>query len=287
MFKSPSNSANRVLTSLQNRAYASETEENFRWISSLLATRSKHVLSADDLVTDEEICRFVSDVGQYAELAHGSISPDFVFRNTLQLCQPGYPLEGYHALRQDEPQFVQSFRGNVADLQGYSAFRSRTRQLVIAFSGTSTPSQTYRDLQAWMTTYPRDPRRSSTHFGFWKLYQGVRQAAFDSILIGFERHGGEVQEIVLTGHSMGCAMAFFLALDLITGHREDSPIPNGIPISLVAFGSPRLANEGLVKYWRQSLNSYREKFGPTAFQEYSLKGYNDGAHPPISPSAPG
>lgn len=281
--KSTSDQLGRGLTTIQKRAYASETEENFRWVASLLATRSKRPLSAVDLVTDEEIYRFISDIGQYAELAHGLLSPDFVYQNLEDLCQPGYPLEGYDAMKRDESLFVRSFRGTVADLQGYTVFRSGTRQLVVAFSGTSSPSQTYRDLQAWMTTYPLDPKSSSAHFGFWKLYEGVRQPALDAIQLGFSRHDGEVQEIILTGHSLGCTMAYFLALDLLSENRRESDlIPSGIPISLVAFGSPRLGNEGLVKHWRKRLNEYREKFGAGAFREYSIKGYKDGAHPHIS-----
>ncbi|KIJ54480.1 hypothetical protein M422DRAFT_220729 [Sphaerobolus stellatus SS14] len=268
----------RALTTIQRRAYALETEENFRWISSFLATRSKHILTEADSAVDAETYSFLSEVGQYAELAHGSISPTFVFQNIKELCQPGYPLEGYPALARDDPQLVQCFKGTVADLQGYVAFRRCTNQLVIAFSGTSSPYQALRDVQAWMTNYPRDSKRSSVHFGFWKLYEGVRAQALEALKLGVKRHS-DLKEIIFTGHSMGCTMCYLFVLDLLYNLQEDQPfLPKGLPLSLVVFGSPRLGNDGLSKHWRRCLNDYREEFGLNAFREFSIKAYNDGVH---------
>ena len=85
--------------------YASETEENFRWISSLIATKSRYTLTSAHLA-DDAVYFHISDIGEYAEIAHGSISPSFVFKNLLELCRPGFPLESYEALKKDGAHLV-------------------------------------------------------------------------------------------------------------------------------------------------------------------------------------
>lgn len=262
------------MNSVQKRAHASEKEENFRWIYFLLATKSDQILTSDHLA-DATIHLHISDIGQYAEIAHGSISPSFVFRNLEVLCRPGFPLECYEALKNDGSQFVKQFTGNVADVQGYVAFRPLVRQLVVAFSGTSTFSQTLRDIQVWQTPYPSKENRSTVHSGFWKMYQGVRPHALEAMRAGFQEYGSAVDEIVLTGHSMGCTMCYFLALDLME-EGEDTNVPRGITLNITTFGSPRLGNNGLSEYWRTSLDKYRDRFGSHSVREYSMKGYNDG-----------
>jgi Lipase (class 3) len=261
----------------QKRAYASESEENFRWISFLLATKSNQILTSAH-VADDATHAYISDIGEYAEIAHGSISPSFVFKNLDALSQPGFPLEGYHGLKRDDPRLVAQFTGSVSKVQGYAAFRPHAHQLVVAFSGTSSPAQTIRDIQAWRTRYPLDPKHSTVHSGFWTMYQGVRQCAFEALHTGFREHGSAIQEVVLTGHSMGSIMCYLLALDLMAGEDKDVGIPRGFTLTTTTFGSPRLGDQGFATYWRSSISKYRSCFGDDSFREYSVKGYNDGVH---------
>ncbi|KAF8587685.1 alpha/beta-hydrolase [Ramaria rubella] len=269
----------RTLNAMQELAYASETEENFRWLSSLLATKSKYVLTSVDLV-DTMTYTHISEIGQYAEIAHGSVSPSFIFQNLDELCQPGYPLSSYDALKNDGACLVDQFIGTVAGVQGYVAFRPNTRQLVVAFSGTSSLAQTLKDIQTWKTAYPLDEKNSTVHAGFWQMYQGVRDYAIEALRMGFQRHEGSVDNVVLTGHSMGCTMCYLLALNIMVEAVDgvDSFLPRGSKVNITVFGSPRLGNEGLARYWRRSVDTYRSLFGNASFWEYSVKGYNDGAH---------
>ncbi|KAF8531997.1 alpha/beta-hydrolase [Gautieria morchelliformis] len=269
------------MNALQKRAYASESEENFRWISFLLATKSHQILTSAH-VADDALHAYISDIGEYAEVAHGSISPSFVFKNLDTLSQPGFPLEGYHGLKRDGPRLVTQFTGSVSGVQGYAAFRPHANQLVVAFSGTSSPAQTLKDIQAWRTRYPLDPKHSTVHSGFWSMYQGVRRPAYEALHTGIREHEGAIQEVVLTGHSMGSTMCYLLALDLMA--VEDVGIPRGLTLTITTFGSPRLGNESFARYWRSSIDKYRSCFGHDSFREYSVKGYNDGAHtlPPCS-----
>lgn len=263
-----------AMNAVQKRAYASEAEENFRWIAFLLATRSNHILTSSHLA-DDTIHSRISDMGEYAEMAHGSLSPSFVFRNLTDLCRTGFPLESYVALKKDGAHFVKQFTGSVAGVQGYVAFRPQMHQLVVAFSGTSSFSQTLKDMQAWRTAYPLDSKRSTVHSGFWNMYQGVQPQAIEALHAGFERHGHAVKEVALTGHSMGCTMCYLLALELMT-KVEDIKFLRGLTLNVTTFGSPRLGNAGLAEYWRESINSYRGRFGDDSFREFSVKGYNDG-----------
>jgi Lipase (class 3) len=262
------------MNTIQKRAYASEAEENFRWIAGLLATRSKDVLTSVHLA-DDAIYSRISDMGEYAEIAHGSISPSFVFRDLNELCRPGFPLESYKALKNDGAHFVKQFTGSVADVQGFVAFRPHMHQLVVAFSGTSSFSQTLRDIRSWRTAYPLDSGRSTVHSGFWDMYQGLQRPAFEALRAGFQEHGSTVKEVALTGHSMGCTMCYLLALDLMA-EVEGVTFPHGLKLNVTTFGSPRLGNAGLADYWRESINHYLSRFGDDSFREYSVKGYNDG-----------
>ena len=273
-FKPPSvHHQKMALSAIQKRAYDSEAEDNFRWLSSLLATKPKDYVLTDSDVVDGQHHSQISSIGQYAEMAHGSISPSFVFQHLHELCQPGYPLEEYNSLKHDNARLIKQFHGSVANVQGYAAFRPDTRQLVVAFSGTSSPAQSLKDMQTWRTAYPRDGRRSTVHAGFWRMYQGVRHHAFDALRMGFQEH--EVEEVVLTGHSMGCVLCYLLALDLMAEFGR--VIPAGVAINLTVFGSPRFGNDSLAKYWRSCLARHRSRFGGASFREYSVKGYNDGA----------
>lgn len=255
-------------------AYASEATENFRWISSLLATKSNFILTSAHRVDDENHS-LISDIGEYAELAHGHVSPSFVFKNLQELCRPDFPLEGYDTLKNDGAHLVKEFTGSVAKVQGYAAFRPRVHQLVVAFSGTSSFAQTLKDLQSWRTPYPLDRRDSTVHCGFWKMYQGVRSHALDALRVGFQEYGCAIQQVVLTGHSMGGAMCYFLALDLMTEIKAVDVL-RGIALNITIFGSPRVGNKGLANYWQTSIDRYRSRFGEEKFREYSVKGYNDG-----------
>ena len=278
----------RGLTESQRKMYKLEREVNFRWIARFLASSSQRVLTNADLVS-RDVQQDIAEIGQYAEVAHGSIDPEFVWRNLNRLVSPTYPLEGYNALVGS--QLVCAFHGRVAKVQGYIAYRPAKHQLIIAFSGTSTPAQALHDVDARFAHYPVPGEKTSesgmepkVHRGIWKMYQGVRQLAFDNF--AKELLSLDIAELILTGHSLGAALASLFALELLQNSLELSGtegerLPPSIVLRLVGFGVPRVGNEGLARHYRKLVSDYREARGKDNFQEYTVKGYNDGMFPAI------
>jgi predicted alpha/beta-fold hydrolase len=78
------------------------------------------------------------------------------------------------------------------------------------------------------------------------MYSGVRSSALEAMSKGFREY--DVEEIAFTGHSLGAAMCYLLALEIMTD-REDLPsspfLPTSLPLKLAVFGSPRIGNLAL------------------------------------------
>jgi hypothetical protein len=267
LMKTFSEPTTEQLTPAQKRMYAHEQLDNFRWIFKLLASQSLHILTSSDLASPE-LQKALADIGQYAELAYSTFSPEFVFEHLDTLTAKDFPLEGYDALLGTRP--VSSFRGKVADLPGYAAYRPSTRTLIVAIAGTTTLKQALYDVRASKHPHPAG-NNCMVHTGFWKLYQGIKLLAMSAIDKGLREQ--DVGDLVLTGHSMGGALCYLLALDVIA---ERDALPSDVTLTLMVSGCPRLGNEQFASHWRQVMDDYRGKYGPDSIKEYSVKGYNDG-----------
>ncbi|KAF9043494.1 alpha/beta-hydrolase [Hymenopellis radicata] len=240
--------------------YASEKATNFRWIAKLVASTSSYTLTENDLApSDVEI--ELEEIGQYAEIASNNTIPiSFILTHIDQLVQPRFPLEGYTALKGSI--LIADFFGSVSDLHSYVTYRPPTKQLIVAISGTILPVQAIQDLRFLFQKHPSG--RGRVHTGFWTLYEGLKDSICNAMAQGFREH--DVEELVLTGHSMGGAISYLLALDILTGTVS---IPAGCRIKTVTFGSPRAGDDNLVRYWRECASS---------ITELCVKGYNDGVH---------
>lgn len=128
--------------------------------------------------------------------------------------------------------FQNSIYGNV--------FRSENDTIWIVFRGTMTFSDAYFDTNVTQTKY-NDPD-VMVHKGFWEVYQGFRQY----LLAFFSNHYSN-EKIIITGHSLGAALAVFTALDL---HSITSSL------CVYTFGSPRIGNQSFSKLLKD-LNVYR------------------------------
>lgn len=233
---------------------------------------SQHTLRSADL-TLLDLQLDLSELGQFAEVAHGHLSPDLIWKNLDRFLQPRFPLADYNALRGST--LASSFRGTVASMQGYIAHRAG--ELIIAFSGTCNIQQTMKDLDARRVKHPAG-HGSAVHAGFWRIYNGVRDCAFTALANALR--GRDVHRIIFTGHSLGAVMCYLMALDVVEKSRAgdaSAVLPSSCrALSIVVFGCPRAGNLALVQCWREAIT---DRTGHNlAIQEYSVKGYNDGAN---------
>ncbi|KAJ3512710.1 hypothetical protein NLJ89_g3362 [Agrocybe chaxingu] len=253
-WKSPK--CHHILTEEQRRMYASEKLENFRWISKLVATYSPYILTDSNLASDnlyQELAelgkqpRFIlSDpICTFAEMAYSAVPIRLLLERYETLCQVGYPLENYDAVR--DAILIDAFRGKFADLPAYVAYRPGTNQLIVSISGTSSARHALQDLRAIRRAHPSG--RGAVHSGFWALYQGIKTELMLGIGKGLAEH--PATELILTGHTV--------------------------------FGAPRTGDAALVTFFRELVCTYRQRFGENAFKEYSVKGYNDGV-PALPPA---
>lgn len=249
-------------------SYAFEKNHNFRWMPKFVAG-SQHTLRSADLAS-LDLQLELSDIGQFAEVALGLLSPDLIWQNLDRFLQPHFPLAGYNALRGST--LVSSFHGTVGNMQGYVAHRPT--ELIIAFSGTCNVPQTIKTLDARLVKHPAG-HGSAVHAGFWRLYHGVRDCAFTALANALR--GRNVHRIIFTGHSLGGAVCYLMALDVLERSQVAGDAPSAVlppsctALSIAVFGCPRAGNRALVQYWRKVIAGHN-----LAIQEYSVKGYNDG-----------
>lgn len=121
------------------------------------------------------------------------------------------------------------------------------------------------------------------------MYTGLEAYALEGIRKGLDEE--QVEELVvslppsqildlletrqLTGHSMGAALSYYLAVELLTNNRI---LPPGMRIKVITFGSPRIGDQAFSSFWRKLLEEYRSSNGQESFQEYNIRAYNDGEH---------
>ena len=273
-----------------------EQEYNFREFEKLFASKSKRVLSATDLTRDE-LVQQLSTLGAYAEIAHSSIDVPFVLQNLDTLCAPGFPLEGYDALR--DLKHVRSVHSTIGEHQGYCATIPSTKTALLAFSGTAHVAVAFRLVWIWKTRFVQKsvPSKARLHYGFQKVYAAELRAHARKALKDAFAELGEVDTLILTGHSLGGTLSQFMLLEILEdilgtpaassaspspSDEEDWPWRKNPPnIVCTTFGSPRPGNKTFKDYYAKRVEEYREKTGKD-LKHWSVVGHRDGvpATPP-------
>ncbi|THH09014.1 hypothetical protein EW145_g2327 [Phellinidium pouzarii] len=276
-------SRKRKLTEAQRQVYKLEKVTNFRWVAQHLGRRSHYVLTAADRASDD-IKIMLSQIGQFAEIAYGLYDQDLIWRNLDVFTRPDYPLEHYDALH--ESQLLTVLRGRNAGVKGLLAYRKKQKQLIVAFSGTSNVAQAFHDVDTFAVQYPgrRASGKAKVHAGFWRLYRGIRRATLEALagcLTSEKRL--DVEEVVVTGHSLGGALSIYLIMDLMNPEfcskylkGEQLAVSPGTSLTIVIYGAPRAGNSAFVELYRSSIAKFRSGPGEQKFSEFAVKAYNDG-----------
>ena len=129
------------------------------------------------------------------------------------------------------------------ELMGYVI--ESASQVVLVFRGTRTAGEWLKDLAFRQVPYPYLPA-GRTHSGFTELYETVRDKIIQTI-----RLLPAWKQLLITGHSLGAALATLAALDL-AAHA------GFFNLAMVNFGSPRVGDDQFATaYDRMVPRSYR------------------------------
>ncbi|KAJ8748918.1 hypothetical protein K2173_013353 [Erythroxylum novogranatense] len=130
-------------------------------------------------------------------------------------------------------------------LQGFVGVAKDLNAIVIAFRGTQEHSiQNWVEDLYWKQldlSYPGMPG-AMVHHGFYSAYHNttVRPGVLNAIKRAKE-YFGEL-DIMVTGHSMGGAMAAFCGIDLVVNHEAKN-------VEVLTFGQPRIGNAVFSSYY--------------------------------------
>ncbi|XP_030473875.2 lipase-like [Syzygium oleosum] len=139
-------------------------------------------------------------------------------------------------------------------LQAFVGVAQDLNAIVIAFRGTHGNSiQNWVEDLFWKQldlNYPGMPD-AMVHHGFYSAYHNttIRPGILNAVERAKELYGAI--NIMVTGHSMGGAMASFCALDLKVNCLAQS-------VQVITFGQPRIGNAVFASYYSQLVpNSFR------------------------------
>ncbi|MQL96699.1 hypothetical protein Taro_029381 [Colocasia esculenta] len=134
-------------------------------------------------------------------------------------------------------------------LQAFVGVDSNLNSIVIAFRGTQEHSiQNWVEDLFWKQLDLNYPEVSDAmvHHGFYSAYHNttMRPGILNAVNMA-KKFYGDIG-IIVTGHSMGGAMASFCALDLAVNQCEDN-------VQLMTFGQPRIGNAAFASYFSKNV----------------------------------
>lgn len=153
-----------------------------------------------------------------------------------------------------EPVFVESQDNGFTDTQVAVLNQLNSDRLYIVFRGSDKPIDWINNFQFRQQIYPYSDDNPDVRFhrGFMMAYFAVRQ----QLLEAMDKFVG--QRVIVTGHSLGGALATIAALDIQynLGNKRD------LSFEVYTFGAPRVGNQAMVESYNGRIaNSHRFIYG--------------------------
>lgn len=127
-----------------------------------------------------------------------------------------------------------------SDTQGFVGVNIGTKQIFVVFRGSESIQDWFNDLDRVMTLYYNDKTtctNCSVHAGLYKAYSLARSVIWTAMEAARSTYPS--YEIVVTGHSLGAAVATFLSLEMYE---------YGISNRMFNYGSPRIGDTNFAIY---------------------------------------
>jgi hypothetical protein len=122
------------------------------------------------------------------------------------------------------------------DIQGFVGADKSRNIIVIAFRGSKTLTNWIANLKFARVDSPfKECLNCHVHKGFLDDYNSVADDLFKAVNEIRAKTG--IKRVLVTGHSLGAALALYAAVDLVIHDGFAEPV-------LYAFGLPRVGNEG-------------------------------------------
>jgi hypothetical protein len=146
--------------------------------------------------------------------------------------------------------WLANFGSTTSSAAGFVGYSVSTRQVVVSWRGTDNLPGWIADAEFGQMGYPGAPPGIRVHTGFFQSANGVAGHVRQLVSFALARCGVQCS-VMVTGHSLGAALATLSAVDLA--------LFNGIraPIDLYVFGSPRVGNSVFVAWFQQVLSAPR------------------------------
>jgi hypothetical protein len=152
----------------------------------------------------------------------------------------------------------------VVAVDGPTSFANDT--MFIAARGTVADPPSYEnivtDLDLLQTTVPGVSPDVKVHEGFLHAYRQVREVLVQEVLSCLDwakqAHGTgrNINHIVVTGHSLGGALAVLAVLDIFLIHQRDvlPDLDENISVTLVTYGCPHVGNQAFADLFAGELS---------------------------------
>lgn len=132
------------------------------------------------------------------------------------------------------------------DVQGYIGYMTSQSSIYVVFRGSTSIADWANNLDAVLTSYSRCSG-CEVHAGFYKAEQANINYIIERVSSLKKQYPDYT--VVVTGHSLGAAMATLTSLDLLAQTSIIKPTSTSAQgLRLFNFGSPRVGNTNFAEY---------------------------------------
>ncbi|KAI7868472.1 Alpha/Beta hydrolase protein [Spinellus fusiger] len=137
---------------------------------------------------------------------------------------------------------VRSFLIGNLDINGYIARNDQTKEIELVFRGTHSPSNWIADITFQKVPYT-PVAGASVHIGFYAAYTSAQSTVVPAVLDQLTKYPS--YRVVVSGHSLGGALATLATLDL---YQRDGRLSNQ-NLFAKTYGGPRVGDANFAYYF--------------------------------------